>query len=158
MRRQTAPISPARGRSIPAPAGGSRRLCYFDPDWNPGNNVLVHREPDGIWRLDFRLPDGETAEQALEETRLAGRIELILKMIGMEGLPWTLDWATVYSASTLTLPDFVKGRVAFAGDAAHLLPIFGVRGANTGIQDADNLAWKLAFVVKGLAPPALLDT
>ena len=46
----------------------------------------------------------------------------------------------------------------FAGDAAHLVPIFGVRGANSGIDDADNLAWKLAFVVKGLASDRLLDS
>ncbi|QRG07014.1 FAD-dependent monooxygenase [Xanthobacter dioxanivorans] len=135
----------------------TERLCFFDPDWNPGNNVLVHRQPDDIWRLDFRLPDGETAEEALERSRLAARIDLILAMIGRK-VPWELDWATVYSASTLTLPDYVSGRVAFVGDAAHLLPIFGVRGANTGFQDAGNLSWKLALVAKGLAPPRLLES
>ena len=62
---------------------------------------------------------------------------------------WQLDWATVYSANTLTLPDFVAGRVLLTGDAAHLLPIFGVRGCNTGMQDCNNMAWKLAFVVRG---------
>lgn len=135
----------------------TERLCYFDPDWNPGNNVLVHRQPDDIWRLDFRLPDGETAEEALDGARLAERIDLILAMIGRK-VPWELDWATVYSASTLTLPDYVDGRVAFVGDAAHLLPIFGVRGANTGFQDAGNLGWKLAFVIKGLASEKLLES
>lgn len=133
----------------------TERLCFFDPDWNPGNNVLVHRQPDDLWRLDFRLPDGETAEQALEPTLLASRINAILTMIGQQ-VPWQLDWATVYSANTLTLPDFIAGRVIFTGDAAHLLPIFGVRGANTGFQDCNDLAWKLAFVVQGKAPPALL--
>lgn len=135
----------------------TERLCFFDPDWNPGNNVLVHRQPDDLWRIDFRLPDGETAEQALEPTLLAERIEHVLEMIGRE-VDWQLDWATVYSANTLTLPDYVVGRVAFTGDAAHLLPIFGVRGANTGFQDCTNLSWKLALVVKGLAPRALLDS
>lgn len=135
----------------------TERLCFFDPDWNPGNNVLVHRQPDDLWRIDFRLPDGETAEEALEPARLHDRIEKVLAMIGRE-VAWTLDWATVYSANTLTLPDYVAGRVLFTGDAAHLLPIFGVRGANTGFQDASNLAWKLALVAKGLAPRALLDS
>ena len=69
-----------------------------------------------------------------------------------------MDWATVYSANTLTLPEFVKGRVLLTGDAAHLLPIFGVRGCNTGLQDCNNMAWKLAFVVKGWSSPALLST
>ena len=119
--------------------------------------MLVHRQPDGIWRIDFRLPDGETSEQALEPESLRRRIDLVLAMIGKPA-PWEMDWATVYSANTLTLPDYVVGRVAFVGDAAHLLPIFGVRGANTGFQDAGNLAWKLALVVKGEAPRALLES
>jgi len=135
----------------------TERLCYFDPEWNPGNNVLIHREPEGVWRLDFRLPDGETAEEAQEEDLLHSRINAILKMIGQE-VSWELDWATVYSANTKTLPNYVHDRVIFTGDAAHLLPIFGVRGANTGLQDSNNMAWKLAFVMKGWAPAKLLDT
>ena len=135
----------------------TERLCYFDPDWNPGNNVLVHREPHGIWRLDFRLPEGETAEEALSAAKLHPRIDAILEMIGADTV-WDLDWATVYTASTLTLPDYIHGRTIFVGDAAHVLPIFGVRGANTGFQDAGNLGWKLASVVRGDAPLALLRT
>jgi len=135
----------------------TERLCHFDPPWNPGNNVLVHRQPDSLWRLDFRLPDGETPEAALEPKLLAERIEMILDMIGRR-VPWQLDWATVYSANTLTLSDYLHGRVLFTGDAAHILPIFGVRGANTGFQDCDDLAWKLAFTVQGKAGPKLLAT
>ncbi len=135
----------------------TERLCYFDPAWNPGNNVLVHRQPDDLWRIDFRLPDDETREQALEPATLSRRIDAVLEMIRRK-VPWQLDWATVYTANTLTLPQFVHGRVIFTGDAAHLLPIFGVRGCNTGLQDANNLGWKLAFVVKGWSRPDLLDT
>jgi len=133
----------------------TERLCHFEPAWNAGNNVLVHRQPDGIWRIDFRLPDGETPQAALEPSMLRVRIEAVLAMIG-QPVPWQLDWATVYSASALTLPQLVHGRVAFVGDAAHLLPIFGVRGFNTGIQDSHNLAWKLAFVIRGWAGADLL--
>jgi len=135
----------------------TERLCHFDPAWNPGNNVLVHRQPDGVWRIDFRLPDGETAEAALEPALLRQRIDTVLVMIG-KTTPWELDWATVYSASALTLPRYVHGRVVLVGDAAHLLPIFGVRGCNTGIQDCHNLAWKLAFVVKGWSSRDLLES
>jgi len=135
----------------------TERLCHFDPAWNPGNNVLVHRQPDDMWRIDFRLPDGETAEQALEPALLSRRINAVLEMIHQR-TDWQLDWATVYSANTLTLPDFVHGRVLLTGDAAHLLPIFGVRGCNTGLQDCNNLAWKLGFVVRGWSEPALLHT
>jgi 3-(3-hydroxy-phenyl)propionate hydroxylase len=67
-----------------------------------------------------------------------------------------MDWSSVYSARTLTLPDYVHGRVLFTGDAAHLLPIFGVRGANTAFQDSQSVAWHLACVIKGLAGPKLL--
>ena len=134
----------------------TERLAFFDPDWNPGNTVLMHREPHGIWRVDYQLPPGETPEQALRPESLKARIDAQLAMIGHGGTPWEMDWCSVYSARTLTLPDFVHGSVLFTGDAAHLLPIFGVRGANTGFQDAQSLGWQLAFVIKGLAGPALL--
>jgi 3-(3-hydroxy-phenyl)propionate hydroxylase len=135
----------------------TERLCFFDPAWNPGNNVLVHRQPDDMWRIDFRLPDGETEEQALEPTLLRRRISAVLNMINQE-VEWRLDWATVYSANTLTLGNFVHGRVLLTGDAAHLLPIFGVRGINTGLQDSNNMAWKLAFVINRWAERPLLDS
>ncbi len=134
----------------------TERLAFFDPDWNPGNTVLMHREPHGIWRVDYQLPAGETPDQALRPEALKARIEATLAMIGHAGAPWEMDWASVYSARTLTLPDYRCGRVLFTGDAAHLLPIFGVRGANTAFQDAQSLGWHLAFVVKGLAGERLL--
>lgn len=134
----------------------TERLAFFDPDWNPGNTVLVHREPHGIWRIDYQLPAGESPEQALAPGALKTRIDATLAMLGHAGLPWELDWSSVYSARAMTLPDYLHGRIAFAGDAAHMLPIFGVRGANTGWQDGHNLGWKLALVARGLAGPALL--
>ncbi|MGI9217217.1 MAG: FAD-dependent monooxygenase, partial [Hydrogenophaga sp.] len=136
----------------------TERLAFFDPDWNPGNTILMHREPHGIWRLDYQLPPGETPEDALRPESLKARIDAQLAMIGHAGVPWEMDWCSVYSARALTLPDYVHGRVLFVGDAAHLLPIFGVRGANTGFQDAQALAWRLALVAKGVAPATLLRT
>jgi 3-(3-hydroxy-phenyl)propionate hydroxylase len=135
----------------------TERLAFFDPDWNPGNTVLVHREPQGIWRVDYQLPAGESPEQALRPESLQRRIDATLAMVGQPGLKWDLDWCSVYSARTLTLPDYVHGRVLFTGDAAHLLPIFGVRGANTAFQDAQALGWQLALVARGLADRRLLD-
>ncbi|MFZ2386580.1 MAG: FAD-dependent monooxygenase [Polaromonas sp.] len=134
----------------------TERLAYFDPEWNPGNTILMHREPLGIWRVDYQLPPGETPAEALRPESLKARIDAQLAMIGHAGVPWEMDWNSVYSARTLTLPDYVQGRVIFTGDAAHLLPIFGVRGANTAFQDAQSLAWHLAFVVRGLAGENLL--
>jgi 3-(3-hydroxy-phenyl)propionate hydroxylase len=112
----------------------------------------MHREPHGIWRVDYQLPPGETPEQALQPASLKARIDAQLAMIGHAGTPWQMDWCSVYSARALTLPDYVHGRVLFTGDAAHLLPIFGVRGANTGFQDAQGLAWQLAAVVRAPGP------
>jgi 3-(3-hydroxy-phenyl)propionate hydroxylase len=136
----------------------TERLAFFDPDWNPGNTILMHREPHGLWRLDYQLPPGETPEEALKPESLGARIDAQLAMIGHPGVPWEMDWCSVYSARALTLPGYVHGRVLFVGDAAHLLPIFGVRGANTGFQDAQALAWRLALVAKGLAPESLLQS
>ena len=134
----------------------TERLAFFDPDWNPGNTILMHREPHGIWRVDYQLPAGEDPEEALKPESLQARIDAQLAMIGYAGTPWEMDWCSVYSARALTLPDYRAGRVLFTGDAAHMLPIFGVRGANTGFQDAQGLAWRLALVAKGVAPEALL--
>lgn len=139
--------------ALPLP---TERLAFFDPPWNPRNTVLMHREPLGIWRIDYQLPAGETPEEALAPESLRTRINAQLEMIGHGGTPWEMDWSSVYSARALTLPDYRHGRFLFAGDAAHMLPIFGVRGANTGFQDGQNLAWKLACVVNGLAPDHLL--
>jgi 3-(3-hydroxy-phenyl)propionate hydroxylase len=136
----------------------TERQAFFDPDWNPGNTVLLHREPHGIWRVDYQLPANESPEEALAPEALAARINALLAQIGFAGTPWTMDWCSVYSARTLTLPDYRHGQVLFAGDAAHLLPIFGVRGANTGFQDAQALGWRLGLVASGLAPQALLDS
>ncbi|MBL8310710.1 MAG: FAD-dependent monooxygenase [Burkholderiales bacterium] len=134
----------------------TERRAYFDPDWNPENTVLMHREPRGIWRIDYQLPANESAEDALRPASLKARIDAQLAMIGHGGTPWQMDWSSVYSARALTLAEYVHGRVMFVGDAAHLLPIFGVRGANTGFQDAQALAWRLALVVNGAAPATLL--
>lgn len=136
----------------------TERLAYFDPPWNPGNTVLMHREPHGIWRIDYQLPAGESPEQALRPESLRSRIDAQLRMVGIESPAWELDWCSVYSARALTLPEYVHDRVIFTGDAAHLLPIFGVRGANTGFQDCHDLAWKLAFTVNGWAGDGLLPS
>ena len=134
----------------------TERLAFFDPDWNRGNTILMHKEPHGIWRVDYQLPLGETPEDALRPESLQERIDAQLKMIGFEGTPWEMDWSSVYSARTLTLPDYVHDRIVFTGDAAHLLPIFGVRGANTAFQDAQSLGWHLAYVLNGISPEQLM--
>ncbi len=135
----------------------TERLAYFDPSSNPGSTVLVHRQPDNVWRIDYQLRDGEDAEAAVKPENVMPRVQSLLDMMGEKGI-WKPIWITIYKANALTLDRYRHGRVMFAGDAAHLVPIFGVRGANSGIDDADNLAWKLAYVVKNLADDTLLDS
>ena len=135
----------------------TERLAYFDPPCNPGSTVLVHKQPDDVWRIDYQLRDGEDPAAAIEPANVLPRVQSLLDMMGETGA-WAPIWTAIYKANALTLERYRHGRVLLAGDAAHLLPIFGVRGANSAIDDADNLAWKLALVVRGLAAPALLDS
>ncbi|MET0857821.1 MAG: FAD-dependent oxidoreductase [Telluria sp.] len=135
----------------------TERLAYFDPPCNPGSTVLVHKQPDNIWRIDYQVRDDEDVEQAVLPENVLPRVQSLLDMMGERG-PWAPIWITMYKANALTLEKYRHGRVLFAGDAAHLVPIFGVRGANSGIDDADNAAWKLAYVIKGLADQSLLDS
>lgn len=135
----------------------TERLAYFDPPSNPGSTVLVHKQPDDIWRIDYQLRDDEDAQAAVLLDNVAPRVDSLLAMMG-ETAPWHPVWITIYKANALTLEKYRHGRVLFAGDAAHLVPIFGVRGANSGIDDADNLAWKLAYVVQGKSSESLLDS
>ncbi len=135
----------------------AERLAYFDPPCNPGSTVLVHKQPDGVWRIDYQLREGEDPVLAVQPENVMPRIESLLAMMGERGA-WSPIWITMYKANALTLERYRVGRVLFAGDAAHLVPIFGVRGANSGIDDADNLAWKLAFTIQGLASDGLLDS
>lgn len=133
------------------------RRALFDPDCRRGGTVLVHRQPDDIWRIDYQLGDGEDATEAVREDVVRASVASVLAEIGHDG-PWELEWWSIYSANTLALDDYRDGRVFFIGDSAHIVPIFGVRGLNNGLADADNIAWKLARVVQGQAPEALLDS
>ncbi|WP_321902992.1 FAD-dependent oxidoreductase [Paraburkholderia tropica] len=135
----------------------TERLAYFDPASNPGSTVLVHKQPDNVWRIDYQLRDDEDADEAVKPGNVMPRVQSLLDMMG-ETAPWSPVWITIYKANALTLERYRHGRVLFAGDAAHLVPIFGVRGANSGIDDADNLAWKLAYVTQGRAHASLLDS
>lgn len=133
------------------------RRALFDPKANPGGTVLIHRQPGDIWRIDYQLEPGESADEATREAVVRQKVAAILAELGHDG-EWELEWWSVYSANTLALPDYRDGRIFFIGDSAHIVPIFGVRGLNNGLADGENIGWKLARVVKGEASDALLDT
>ena len=117
----------------------------------------MHRQPGDVWRIDYQIRDDEDPAEAVKPDNVLPRVQSHLAMIG-EDEPWEPLWISIYNAKCLTLPDYRLGRVFFAGDAAHLVPIFGVRGLNSGLDDAGNLAWKLARVIDGGATDALLDS
>jgi 3-(3-hydroxy-phenyl)propionate hydroxylase len=133
----------------------AERRVWFDPPASPGQTVILHRQPGDIWRFDCQLPPDADLVAELEPQRVHQRIKTHLDWLGNTE-PWTVQWSSWYSARAMSLDSYVHGRVVFAGDAAHLLPIFGVRGLNSGLEDADTLAWTLAAVASGKADPALL--
>ncbi|MEJ2531981.1 MAG: FAD-dependent monooxygenase [Halioglobus sp.] len=135
----------------------TERRSFFESSGNPGSTVLVHRQPDDIWRVDWQVGEGEDKVEAVREERVRERVRAILAMIGHRGA-WELEWWSIYTANTLCLDDYRHGAVLFIGDSAHIVPIFGVRGLNNGLADAVNAAWKLARVLKGSAGTALLDS
>jgi 3-(3-hydroxy-phenyl)propionate hydroxylase len=132
----------------------TERWFWFDPPFHPNQSVLLHRQPDNVWRIDFQL--GWDADPLVEKMpeRVIPRVRALL---GADA-EFELEWVSVYTFSCQRMARFRHGRVLFAGDSAHGVSPFGARGANSGIQDADNLAWKLKLVVERLAPESLLDT
>ena len=132
----------------------AERWFWFDAPFHPGQSVLLHREADNVWRIDFQLGWDADPELEKQPERVIPRIRA---MLGPER-EFELEWVSVYTFQCRRMQRFRHGRVLFAGDAAHQVSPFGARGANSGIQDTDNLAWKLKLVLDGMAPDRLLDT
>jgi len=131
------------------PRWAHERRFYFDPPWNPGRQVLIHPCPESTYRVDWQVPaDFDEAPHAQDD-----RIRAI---IGAR--PYEVVWSSVYRFSSRVADRMRVGRVLLAGDLAHEFSPFGARGLNSGVQDAENAAWKIAFVLRGWAPGALLDS
>lgn len=129
------------------------RWFWFAPPFHNGQSALLHKQPDNIYRIDLQLgPETDPREEATEE-KVLPRIRAIVG-----DTPFRLDWMSVYKFRCAKLDRFVHNRVLFVGDSAHVVSPFGARGGNGGIQDVDNLGWKLASVLRGQAPANLLET
>ncbi|PTT82205.1 FAD-dependent oxidoreductase [Pelomonas sp. HMWF004] len=129
------------------------RWFWFDPPFHPGQSVLLHAQADGLWRIDFQLGRDADLDAERDPDRIRRRVAAML-----DGAPFELAWSSIYQFACRRADRFRVGRVLLAGDAAHQVSPFGARGANSGVQDADNLGWKLAAVVKGEGGDTLLDT
>ena len=122
----------------------SERWFWFDPPFAPGQSILLHKQPDNLWRLDFKLGPNADPNVVHDKAFLKEKIKSVVGDREFE-----LDWCSIYSFSSKKLERFVHQNVIFVGDSAHVVSPFGARGANSGIEDADNLSWKLAAILQG---------
>ncbi|HJV24881.1 MAG TPA: FAD-dependent oxidoreductase [Aromatoleum sp.] len=132
----------------------TERWFWFDPPFHPNQSVLLHRQADNVWRIDFQLGWNVDPEEEKQPEKVIPRIQA---MLGDER-EFELEWVSVYTFQCRRMHEFRHGRLLFTGDAAHQVSPFGARGANSGIQDTDNLVWKLNLVLDGKAPGSLLDS
>ena len=130
------------------------RWFWFDPPFNRGQSALLHKQPDNVWRIDLQL--GWDIDREAEK-RPENVIKRLDAMLGSD-IKFTLEWVSIYTFQCRRMKNFRHGRVIFAGDSAHQVSPFGARGANSGVQDADNLGWKLKAVINGSAPHDLIDS
>jgi 3-(3-hydroxy-phenyl)propionate hydroxylase len=141
--------------------GPAERWFWFDPPFHRNQSVLLHKQADNVWRIDFQLGWQADPEQEKRPEHVIPRIKAMLSHGAAPGEPepeFELEWVSVYTFQCRRMAKFRHGRTLFVGDAAHQVSPFGARGANSGIQDTDNLAWKLAAVLEGRAGEALLDS
>lgn len=132
----------------------TERWFWFDPPFHKGQSALLHKQCDDVWRLDFQLGWESDPEEEKKPENIIPRVKAMLG----DDVEFELEWASVYQFACRRIDKFRYGRVLFAGDAAHQVSPFGARGANTGVQDIDNLAWKLKLVMDGDAPESLIDS
>jgi 3-(3-hydroxy-phenyl)propionate hydroxylase len=132
----------------------TERWFWFDPPFNKGQSALLHRQPDDVWRIDLQLGWDIDREAEKDPAKIAPKLKA---MLGND-VDYTLEWVSIYTFQCRRMEKFRHGRVIFAGDAAHQVSPFGARGANSGFQDTDNLAWKLKLVIDGKALESLLDS
>ncbi|SFG67021.1 3-(3-hydroxy-phenyl)propionate hydroxylase [Palleronia marisminoris] len=130
-----------------------RRFWFEPPFRDAGDSALLHKQPDDIWRIDFQIGWDVDRDAEMKEDRIRARIDQMLPKAEYE-----IVWTSIYTFQCRRMRSFRHGRVLFVGDSAHQVSPFGARGANGGVQDADNLGWKLAMVMKGEAPEALIDS
>lgn len=131
----------------------TERWFWFDPPFHAGRSALLHRQPDDVWRIDLQL--NRYADPVVEKKPENVRPR-IARMLGHD--KFEFEWISLYKFQCRRMDRFVHGRVIFAGDSAHQVSPFGARGANSGLEDAENLSWKLDRVLRGASPASLLES
>ncbi len=135
---------------------GDRRfiVCYLTNPAADGALLPVDNEQDWVFHAPWKPEQGETLEDFTDE-RCADHIRLAT---GAPDIDVEITGKAPWHAAERVADRYGSGRVFLAGDSAHEMSPTGAFGSNTGIQDAHNLAWKLAAVLRGEAGPGLLDT
>jgi 3-(3-hydroxy-phenyl)propionate hydroxylase len=131
----------------------TERWFWFDPPFHAGRSALLHKQPDDVWRIDLQLD--RSADPAVEKQPENVRPR-IARMLGHN--QFDFEWISLYKFQCRRMARFLHGRVIFAGDAAHQVSPFGARGANSGLEDAENLGWKLDRVLRTTSPETLLES
>jgi len=132
----------------------TERWFWFEPSHGSGASTLLHKQPDDTWRIDFQIGWDVDRAKEIKEENIRRRLDA---MLGPD-IEYEMVWSSIYTFQCKRMDRFRHGRVIFAGDAAHQVSPFGARGANSGMQDVDNLGWKLGLVITGKAPESLLDS
>ena len=133
--------------------GLQRRLWLNSPELD-GGAAIMHCMADGIVRADWQIGQLPDPDAEIEPERVRERLAALLG----PGIEFETVSISRWGYRVRVLDRLLHDHVAFAGDAAHEIPPFGARGGNSGIQDAENLAWKLEAVIAGRAPASLLET
>lgn len=134
------------------------RHTWIEAPFNDNRAVWQHLMADDVWRIDYQMaPDADPAYVSREDVVR----ERLARQFGQEtqvDIVWVGPYA--YRSECVDSMSAAAGtsEVFFMGDSAKVVSPFGARGGNTGIADADNLAWKLAAVVQGRAHPRLLKS
>lgn len=131
----------------------TERWFWFEPTHGSGASTLLHKQPDDVWRVDFQIGWDVDRKEELKEQNIRRRLDAFLGDV-----QYDMVWSSIYTFQCKRMDSFRSGRVFFAGDSAHQVSPFGARGANSGMQDVDNLGWKLGLVINGLAGEALLES
>ncbi len=132
----------------------TERHTWIEAPFNDNRAVWQHLMGDDVWRIDYQMaPDADPAYVSREDVVR----ERLAKQFGQD-VACDIVWVGPYAYKSQCLHQLRHDRVFFIGDTAKVVSPFGARGGNTGIADADNLAWKLAAVMRGMAPAPLLNS
>jgi len=145
-------IADVRFRSTPP----KERHTWIEAPFNGNRAVWQHLMADDVWRIDYQMAPNADLQEVSREDKVRERLR---QQFGPEVEAGAeIVWVGPYAYRSQCLDKLRIGSVFFMGDTAKIVSPFGARGGNTGVADADNLAWKLAAVLRAQAPASLLDS